>query len=218
MGAVRSPTLPNIDAGALPVDRGALVAALRFVEGVAAGWTVAELRAWLAEDMVAPGRMTPISVVHEAAVGSITLDARASSPSSRGSRLDELPKLLAMSRSRVVVTLRAFIAVPPDDRFLQAAIYQGRVQRATTERGAIWLARPSEQDFLADIVLSLFAADVLMHRDFHDEAMCVCSVCGRVSFAPTLSSRTGCAEHPRPEAAVQKRSDSGSMPPAPSRK
>lgn len=196
MGAVRMPTLPRIDLGFEAADRGALLAGLRFVEGVASGWTLEELRAWIAQEMVAPGRMTAVSVVQEAAVGSIALDPATSAAAERVGTLDDLPKLLAMSRSRVVVTLRAFIGTPPDDRFLQAAIYQERVQRVSTDRGAIWVARPLEKDLLADVVLSLFAADILMYRDFHQACLCVCGVCGRVSFAPAVTSQSGCAEHP----------------------
>jgi len=209
------PTLPRIDVGFEPTDRGALLAGLRFVEGVASGWALEELRGWIADEMVAPGRMTAVSVVQEAAVGSIALDPATSAAAERVGTLDDLPKLLAMSRSRVVVTLRAFIAKPADDRFLQAAIYQERVQRLTTDRGAVWVARPSEKDLLADIVLSLFAADILMYRDFHQASLCVCTACGRVSFAPAVTTQSGCSEHPSRSDAVSgvRRTDSSATVP-----
>ena len=212
MSALRLPTLPRIDLGFEPADRGALLAGLRFVEGIASGWTVTELRAWFTDEMVAPGRMERVSMVHEAAVGSIALDPGACPPSARAGSLDDLPKLLAMSRSRVVVTLRAFIADSSDDRFLQAAIYRGRVQRVSS--GALWIARPLESDLLADIVLSLFAADALMYRSFHDECLCVCNACGRISFAPSVTSRGGCVEHPPRSGAGSgtRRTESGMLP------
>jgi len=176
-------------------DRGALLAAVKFVEGVANGWTVRELVEWFAEDLVGPGRMLPVATVYEAVVGAIALDPATSAAAARVASLDDLPKLLAISRSRVVVTLRAFIAKPPDDRFLHTAIFNERVQRVKVERGAVWVARPAEKDLLSDIVLSLFAADILMHREYHEQSMCVCETCGRVSFT-VAAPRTSCPEHP----------------------
>ena len=34
-----------------------------------------------------------------------------------------------------------------------------------------------------------------MHREFHEQNLCVCDVCGRVSFTPSMTSRHGCSDH-----------------------
>jgi hypothetical protein len=193
-------------------ERSALAAGLVFVDGVAAGWGLAHLHAWIQDHLVAPGRMRCPTSITEAVVGTIALDPNAeplgSEPppadgpsavgASRLAPLEELPKLLAMARSRVVVVLRAFIAATPDDRFLKAAIYADRVQRVRSgdNNRSVWVARPSEKDLLSDIVLSLFAADVLMHREFHEKNLSVCDVCGRVSFQSEATLRTACIDHP----------------------
>jgi hypothetical protein len=179
-------------------EHGALVAGIAFVEGVAATWGVQELRAWIQEHLISPGRMAQLVRVNEAVVGTIALDAEPTAATD--ARIDDLPKLLAMARSRVVVTLRAFLASPSDDRFVHSAIFNDRVQRIKVERGNVWVARPIEKDQLSDIVLSLFCVDILMHRDFHERNLCVCDVCGRISFTPDATSKHGCAEHvPRTE-------------------
>lgn len=198
--ALFSVTAAPPEHAALP-ERTALRAGIAFLEGVAAGWTRSDLVAWLDAELVAPGRMLRPSAVHEVAIGSIALDPATSATAARVAPLSELPRLLAMARSRVVVTLRGFVAVPQDDRFLKTAIYAHRVERASTKDGSAWVARPSERDLLGDIVLSLFAVDILMHRELHERQLCVCDVCGRVSFHPFVTTRLGCAEHiPRSEA------------------
>ena len=59
-------------------------------------------------------------------------------------RAEDIPKLLAMSRWRVILTLRGLLANPCDDRFLQAAIFAGRVQRRSSE----WHAQSRDTDLL----------------------------------------------------------------------
>ena len=102
-----------------------------------------------------------------------------------------------MACYRVVVTLRGLLASPSDDRFLQAALFAGRIKRDKGE----WQARPAETERLSDIVLSLFVVDILSHRDFHEKNLCVCDVCGRLSFDRAQFSRFGCIDHsPKSEA------------------
>ena len=96
-----------------------------------------------------------------------------------------------MARWRVILTLRGLLAKPCDDRFLQAAIFARRVERVD---GA-WRAQSRDADLLSDMVLSLFAADVLSYRDFYEQSLCLCDVCGRVSFNPAATTRAGCADH-----------------------
>lgn len=183
------PAMPGLSGSA---DRSALLAGLTFVEGVAKDFDLDELRRWLDEHLIRPGRIPGVDSVNEAVVGSVRLV-----PHER----EALPKLLAMARSRVVIALRGFSGPMKNDRFARAAIYSDRVQRTRSFRengepqGSIWVARPRETDNLSDIVLSLFAVDILMYRSFHERSLCVCEVCGRVSFLPNETTTRGCPEH-----------------------
>jgi hypothetical protein len=67
------------------------------------------------------------------------------------------------------------------------------------------------------MVLSLFAVDILTHRDFHDQNLCVCDVCGRISYNPAATSRAGCGDHvPKTDttSGFQGRGSRSSIPPA----
>lgn len=180
-------TLPAMSGLSGPADRTALLAGLTFVEGVAKGFGLDELQNWVDEHLVRTGRMPPIGFVSEAVVGKVYLTPRDE---------DALPKLLAVARSRVVVALRGFSGPMKNDRFVRAAIYADRVQRTRLPHGSVWVSRPREADNLSDIVLSLFAVDILMNRHFHERSLCVCEVCGRVSFHPDETTHRGCTEHP----------------------
>ncbi|HVY47983.1 MAG TPA: hypothetical protein VHB21_18980, partial [Minicystis sp.] len=136
-----------------------------------------------------PGFMSRPSQVSDPAVGTAPLRAGVRLKASRIATLEDVPTIAARARQRVVDALRAFIATTTDDRFLQAAIFAERVQRVRRDREAVWVPSPREIDALANIALSLFAADVLQHRDFHERRLCVCEVCGRVSFHPELTTR-----------------------------
>jgi hypothetical protein len=207
------PTLPAFTAlGGASGDRLGLLGGLGFIESSTSGWGPRELLAWFTTYGPALGRSGPPASVTEGVVGTIPLGG-AKITAERLARLDELPKLLAMARWRVVVSLRGMVASPPDDRFLQAAIFAGRVRREQS----LWVARPQESDTLGDIVLSLFVADILTNRDFHEQNLCVCEVCGRVSYSPQLTTRTGCTDHaPGTEvtSGFQRRAGVDSAPPA----
>lgn len=217
MKALVLPTLPSFPAvDGSELERLALLAGLTFVEGAISGWRARELAAWFRTHGPLMGRSAPPVSVRDAAVGAIALAPGVKLAGDNVARLDDLPKLLAMSRWRVVVTLRGLLATPCDDRFLQAAIFSGRVVR---ERST-WVARPRETDLLSDVVLSLFAVDVLTHRDFHEQNLCVCDVCGRVSYNPAQSSRAGCGDHvPKTDttSGFERSRPRSSMPPAPDR-
>jgi hypothetical protein len=174
-------------------DSGPLSAALTFVEGAGAGWRDADVVPWFLEHLVVPGRMAPPASIHEPPVGAVPFDLP-DSPDAGGGRTME--RILDVARARVVKVLRAFIVAPPDDGFLKSAIYSGRVQRRRVDGRAAWVARPGESDSLSDIVLSLFAADILTNRDFHEAMLCVCDVCGRMSFDPMKTTRVRCLAHP----------------------
>jgi hypothetical protein len=183
-----------------PVERSSMVGALAFVEGVAAGWGCWELSGWFEEHLVAPGVMANSPpVVVEQGFGVIGIDPRWSGitrSNAATTKIQELPRLLEASRKRVVESLRAFLPPHADDRFVHAAIYRHQVERRQGSGGPPqWRATPRETDRLSDIVLSLFAADILSHREFYETRLCVCEVCGRVSFEDESAPRSGCRLH-----------------------
>lgn len=184
------PSLPAIDGS--ENDRLALLAGLTFVEGATSGWGARDLTEWFTMYGAVMGKKGTPPAVTDAVVGTISLVPGARVAGDKVARLEELPKLLAMSRWRVVVTLRGLISQPCDDRFLQAAIFAERVRRNSSR----WVAQPRDNDLLSDIVLSLFAVDILTQRSFYEQNMCVCDVCGRISFNPGSTSRSGCSDHP----------------------
>jgi hypothetical protein len=131
----------------------------------------------------------------EPMAGTLLLDqiaAPGAPPSATKAMLD---RILGRARSRVVFTLRGLIAAPPDDRFLEVAKSGGRVQPLGLGTKVSWIARPQREDSLSDVVLSLFAADILSNRSLYDQNLCVCDTCGRVSFRAKMMARTGCREH-----------------------
>lgn len=197
------PTLPSFPAIVGGSDRATLLAGLTFVEGATSGWMAREMLLWLGASSELLGWPGPPVAITDASVGTLALQ-----PGVRGGRVDrvdrvdrvkaervarpqDLSKLLAMARWKVVVTLRGLIS--GDDRFLKGAIFAGRVRRDA--KASAWLARPAETDVLSDIILSLFVADVLAYREFHDNNLCVCDVCGRISYNPRVTGRAGCADH-----------------------
>lgn len=186
------PTLPSLPAlDGSEADRFALLAGLMFVEGATNGWSAHDLTNWFVTYGSVMGRKAPPESVTDAVVGAIALAPGVKLTSGKVARIDALPKLLAMSRWRVVVTLRGLLSQPADDRFLQAAIFAGRVRREKST----WIAEPRDADLLSDVVLSLFAVDILTQRSFHEQNMCVCDVCGRISYNPAVTTRSGCSDH-----------------------
>jgi hypothetical protein len=206
------PTLPSFPAFAGGADRATLLAALSFVEGATTGWMARDLLLWFGAHAELFGWPAPPTSVTDVSIGTIALQPGVRVASERTARLEELPKLLAMARWKVVLTLRGLFT--GDDRFLKGAIFAGRVRRAP--KASQWLARPRETDLLSDVVLSLFAADVLAYREFHDTSLCVCDVCGRISYNPRATSRSGCSDHiPGTDttSGVRDRSTADTLPP-----
>ena len=181
------------------VQRGPLLGGLAFLDGSGAGWGCWELAGWLEDHLVGPGRLPRLpSQVHEAELGSIAIDPRWSEVRrSGGLGIEHLPRLLEAARTRILETLGRFLPPTGDDGFLHAAIFGRRVVRAPTSAGSTWVPTVRESDGLSDIVLALFAADVLAHREFHDANLCVCRTCGTVTFEPPAREdhRATCAEH-----------------------
>jgi hypothetical protein len=176
-----------------------LAAGLAFVDGARVeSFHSRELSAWLKAWLVLPGLMAMPTTVSEPSVGTVALGSAISGAWAAGTDA-RLVRIVAAARARVTATLAGLVATPVDDRFVAAAIFSGRVQRSSGSnsgraRGS-WLPKPAATDRLSDIVLSVFAADVLSNRDEYDASLCVCDVCGRVALDPTRLSSTLCEEH-----------------------
>lgn len=210
------PTLPSFPAIGGGSDRAMLLAGLTFIEAATSGWMARDLLLWFGSNAELLGWPGPPAAVTDVSVGTIALQPGARVTAERVARLEDLSKLLAMARWKVVVTLRGLLS--GDDRFLKGAIFAGRVRRDA--KASEWLARPREADVLSDIILSLFAADVLAYRDFHDNSLCVCDVCGRISYNPAVTTRAGCADHlpgTGTTSGVRDKRDADTVPPPPPR-
>lgn len=182
-------TLPN---GTLN-DRGGLVGALAFVEGIGAGSMGArEIRKWIDAYLVLSGRIERPTHLTEPMAGTLLLDALVG-PDSSSARA-QLDRILGRARARVVHALQGLLQTPPDEGFIQSAKDSGRVELVEPNEG-IWIARPKKNDALSDIVLGLFIADYLSNRTLYEQNLCVCSTCGRLSFRARSMSRTACREH-----------------------
>jgi len=146
-----------------------------FMAGERLPSTPRDLLAWLDAHVVEPGWMRMPRNIREPGLPLIELDARAGLARS-------VQVLTSKACARVGAALIGFLAPVPDERFLHAAIHGGRVRRGHVERQPLWLPSPRETDFLSDIVLSLFAADLLQNPDLFRPHMCVCPSCSRVTF------------------------------------
>jgi hypothetical protein len=181
-------------------DRWALAAGLTFLDGVASGtWGLGTVRDWFEAHLVSTGYMPPPISVNEPPVGSFALYARSNAALRPQA---SLPMLLSVARNNVLAGLRGFLAIPADDRFVTAALFSGRVHRAsppassrTRVNSARWVPRPEADAPLSALVRSLFAIDVLTHREAYERTLCVCEVCGHVSFAEGTARRRTCPVH-----------------------
>jgi hypothetical protein len=194
-------------------ERWALAAGVAFLEGAAAGtWGISGLRGWFEDHLVKPGFMRPPPAVHEPPVGELTLWSQGASVSG----VHTSPAvLLAKTRATVLTALRGFLALPCDDRFVTAALFSGRVQRASlppssgaSGRGgpaSRWVARHTPGAPLSALVLGVFAVDVLTHREAWERSLCICDVCGRVSFREGEMRRRTCLAHLPPPSTTMPR-------------
>lgn len=179
---------PHVDAA----DRPELFAALTFLEGTSSqDWGLAALAEWL-EQFVSMARFAE---VHESPVGPISLHLRHQASAIVDAKAR---KLLAAARARVIAALRGFRGSPPDDRFLSATIFAGRVRRTSATGRSEWIARPEPTASLSTVVITLLTADILTHREQYDRELCVCDVCGRMWFAHDGVIMARCSEHSTP--------------------
>lgn len=165
------------------------IAALAFLEGVSELGTIASLRAWFAGDVI-PNRWAPEwDTLREPDLPALSLR---SDPDPV-----KLRRVLRSAHHRVVEGLRGLVWTPRDDSWLTALVHQGYLRcKETKEHGAQWTVEVPEGRALSELVLALFAADILARREVYDARLCVCSSCGRVSFEPRQSGRLGCPTHP----------------------
>jgi hypothetical protein len=170
------------------IERGALLGGAEFLEMTASGDVDPRtLVGWFEEHLVATGSMSrPLLFFEPSTSGVAIRPANGIRPSS-----PMLGCLVATARGRVVDRLRGFIASPSSDEFLQAAIHLGRVRRVKSR----WVASPEVMAPLSGVVLSLFAVAILTDRSACERALCVCQICGRVSFDPRSEARTSCPLH-----------------------
>lgn len=183
---------PRSAVGSSP-QRAELLAGQAFLEGSNnPAWGVAGLRAWFAEHLAASGwMMTPV-LVSEPGAGSVALHgSSAHGIASHGN----LPQILLAARARVLSALRGLSAFASEDRFLSAAIFSGRVRRMRVGGASQWVIRPEPNATLSDIVLAVFAADVLSNREIYDSGLCVCEVCSSVTFQEGAQERRRCPKH-----------------------
>jgi hypothetical protein len=169
-------------------ERRALLGGITFLDLTDGPVQPGSIADWFDEHVVGLGCCAPLGILGEPPVGSVPL--RPSGEALPVARRD-LTRVVIAARARVVGALRGFIGAPSDDRFLRAAIFLGRVRR----QNGSWIARPEPTAPLSGVVLSLFAVSILSERSFHDQNLCVCEVCGRVSFDPRPVMRKACPGH-----------------------
>lgn len=180
------PTLPSFGGAS---ERRALLAGITFLDITDTALpdlpTVAQ---WFDEHVVAAGCAPRLSVLLEPPTRSVALRPTGGAVARAAA---DLPRLVAMARTRVVNALQGLIDAPSDDRFLRAAIFLGRARRCEGQ----WVARPEATAPLSAIVLSLFSVAILSDRAFYDRELCVCDTCGRVGFDHTPAMRHTCPAH-----------------------
>jgi hypothetical protein len=161
---------------ALPGGGAALRGAVAFMGCAQEGWTLGDLVGWFDEHLVSPERMKRPRAFHEHGVPPVPAPPRADPRAS-------VERITRTARERVLVALGGLHSPIQDGHFLQAAIHARRMRRAQVKGRQRWIATPRETDALSDIVLSLFAADILFEPTFYREHLCICQNCARVSIA-----------------------------------
>jgi hypothetical protein len=172
-------------------DVGLRASALNFVNGARSRWSMDELLTWMDQSLIRTFR--------EAGVG-IIANGRPNDVDGGAGFLphDRANDLIRTAHQKVVATLSAYIGPSADDRFVQAAIYAGRVTRGVSSDGVRkWHVLLSETVNLSEQVLAIFAADILQHPDDYQESLVVCEACGGVLFWPRRLTKNGCPDHPQ---------------------
>jgi hypothetical protein len=168
-------------------------AGLSFLEGIACKRLCPHtLESWVEHNLVLPGYVPKPTRLHEPLFGALPTDKGCSPFLPEMPPSDETSALLIRARARIVGQLRGLIRTPPEDRFLHAAIFAGRVRRAPAGATMAWLPSPRSGDALSDIITSLFVSDILGRREFYKENLCICHSCGRVRLDASSTERDKC--------------------------
>lgn len=147
-------------------------AGLAFLRGCRLGWSAGDLASWARTELVRPGFLrlnAPLSgrfQLIEPGAPSLVV------PTLGVPAAVDPTALLETAYQAVIAELRGLTEEVRDDRFVREALYAGRVQRGRLyDRGVRrWLPSLAEGMSLSQMVLALFAADVLAHRDLYDRA------------------------------------------------
>jgi hypothetical protein len=177
--------------------------AIAFLEGTRQGWDLHDIVTWSDLHLVRPGRLLthhvfPRILIREHGLGVLSYGAPSRGEAPAGFLAhSNAGRLVAQARSTVMSKLEGLLRAIPDDSFVQAAIYDGRVSRGVLRDGSRgWQVLVTERHALSDQVLALIAADLLDHRHEYEHDLVVCDACATVAFWPERMSRRGCPDHP----------------------
>ncbi len=169
------------------------VAGLAFLNGVTAGWTKADLAAWLAGPYRAVTRPVELVVRHDTPrLATTDVATRASDPSGLA-RLDEV---ICEARWRVLAALESAAMSRGRVAFAARARTLGHVRCVVDADGrSTWVALDARGMRLRDRVLALFAVDCLAHPLDYERELIVCHRCERVFFDASARGRGECPAH-----------------------
>jgi hypothetical protein len=174
-------------------NRQALIGALELLEcATSNSMKVQDFISWCDEYLVKPGYMNRPTRAFESGVGTIYL---ATSMVKHQGQDATLRRILTAVRKKVAAILCGLLNDPPDERFLTFLLTTGRVYNIELKHQRVWRIRGRPDDRLRDIVMSLFAADILTNRRIYDQRLSVCNECGRISFRIEMNNRKRCSLH-----------------------
>jgi len=177
------------------LPRQALVAGLAFMEGALAGSLDRDgLCAWFDELLEAFEAETPASVRETGAASApLRLPPRRDHQAAEGM----LAQVVEAARANVSSALRSLQGSDACQRFVLEAVREGRVQEREIwpERQTRWMPVIDSRQSLSAVVLSLFAADFLNHREQYARDLRVCPDCGRASFDRSAPTPCACQTH-----------------------
>lgn len=174
-------------------DRQALIGALELLECAANNsMNVLDFISWFDEYLVKPGYMSRPTRAFECGVGTVYLGTSMAKYQGQDATLH---RILVAVRQKVSAILSGLLCDPPDERFLTFLLATGRVYNIELKHQRVWRVRGRPDDRLRDIVMSLFASDILANRRIYDQRLSVCNECGRISFRIEKKNRERCALH-----------------------
>ena len=200
---------PRVDLSLRDIADGCRSAGLDLLEGIAHGWTKADLVKWL----VGPYRrltrlhLSPDELAWADVIETRTGNARASEPppSDREPSISEraVQTVLVRARREVLHELGKFAFGSDPMGFVFRARARGSVIRCIDPRGRtgfVPIAERSGSMRLAERALSLFATDFLLRPNAYEDHCTVCVRCGVVVFDPRARTTLECGMHATPVA------------------